>query len=237
RRGRAAKKPQVPGCRCQPADRVGIPDVPALVSGKRKGRLASPFLVIAGQSTATAQCFNAVFQRRVAHEQASKAVLEAAVDAERGQAVRHLHRNALFRAQTLQCADHCARTGQAGAGIVGTVFALAREPHDDGAGQEAQYDLGEDGRDVVSDALAFFVLENDFVDEVADDPGEEHHKGVHHALHQRQRDHVTVGDVADFVGQHGFHFIRGKAFQQALADRDQRVVLVPARGEGVGLVR
>ena len=80
-------------------------------------------------------------------------MLQAAVDAERGQAVRHLHRNALFRAQTLQRADHRTRTGQAGTGIVGTVFTLAREPHDDGAGQEAQYDLGEDGRDVISEAV------------------------------------------------------------------------------------
>ncbi|MNO99236.1 hypothetical protein D3C76_910020 [compost metagenome] len=42
--------------------------------------------------------------------------------------------------------------------------------------------------------------------------------------------------MADLVGQHGFHFFRREALQQALADRYQCVVLVPAGGEGVGFV-
>ncbi|MNP27484.1 hypothetical protein D3C76_1203970 [compost metagenome] len=42
--------------------------------------------------------------------------------------------------------------------------------------------------------------------------------------------------MADLVGQHGLHFFRREAFQQALADGHQGVVPVPAGGEGVGLV-
>ncbi len=142
----------------------------------------------------------------------------------------------MLHAQALQGADHRGGTGQLGTGFVGTVFAAAREPHDDHAGQNAQDQLGNDGRHVVGDALAFFVLEDHLVDEVADDAGEEHHEGVHHTLHQRQGDHVTVGHVADLVGQHGAHFIGREALQQALGHGYQRVVAVPAGGEGVGLV-
>ena len=144
----------------------------------------------------------------MAHEHASQALLDAAVDTEGSQGVRHVYRQALLRTQALQGADHCAGAGQAGAGFVCAEFAFAREPHDDGAGQEAQYQFGEDRRHVVGDALACFVLENNLVDEVADDSREKHHEGVHHALYQRQCHHVAVGYMADFVGQHRFHFIR-----------------------------
>ncbi|MNC46685.1 hypothetical protein D3C75_957120 [compost metagenome] len=42
--------------------------------------------------------------------------------------------------------------------------------------------------------------------------------------------------MADLVGQHRLDLIRREALEQALADGDQCVVLVPAGGEGVGLV-
>ncbi len=43
--------------------------------------------------------------------------------------------------------------------------------------------------------------------------------------------------MADLVRQDGFHLIRRKALEQALADRNQCIVLVPARSERVGFVR
>ncbi|MDG6404653.1 hypothetical protein QCD79_33195, partial [Pseudomonas quasicaspiana] len=43
--------------------------------------------------------------------------------------------------------------------------------------------------------LTVFGLEDHLVDEVTDDAGEEHYKGVHHALHQRQSHHVANGDM------------------------------------------
>ncbi len=163
-------------------------------------------------------------------------MLEAAIDAEGVQGVGHLHRHALFRTQALQRGDHRAGAGQVGAGGVGAELAAAREPHDDDAGEDAEHQFGEDGRDEVADARAVLVLQDGLVDEVAEDPREEHHEGVHHALDQCQGDHVAVGDVTDLVGEDGFHLIGRETFEQALADRDQRVVLVPAGGEGVGLV-
>jgi len=38
------------------------------------------------------------------------------------------------------------------------------------------------------------------------------------------------------VGQYGFHFIGRESLEQALADRDQRVVLVPAGSESIRFV-
>ncbi len=136
----------------------------------------------------------------------------------------------------LQRCNHCPGTGQAGTGFVCAEFAFAREPHGDCTGQEAQHHFREDGRYVVGNATAFFVLEDHLVDEVADDPCEEHHEGVHHALYQRQGDHVAVGYVTDLVGQYRLHFVVGKAFQHTLAHRNERVVLVPAGGKGVGFI-
>src|SRR5476649_2569289 len=96
---------------------------------KTKGRLSSPFLcVAAGGSTATAKRLDTLFQRRVAHEQPGEAVLEAAIDTERRQAVGHLHRYALLRAQTLQRADHGIGARQSCTSFVSAVFAL-RENH------------------------------------------------------------------------------------------------------------
>ena len=61
---------------------------------------------------------------------------------------------------------------------------------------------------------AALVLEHDAVDDAADDPRQEEHEGVHDALDQRERDHVAVGDVADFVTQHGLDFIAAHVAQQ-----------------------
>ena len=53
------------------------------------------------------------------------------------------------------------------------------------------------------------------VDDAADDAREEEHEGVHDALDQRERDHVAVGDVADFVAEHRFDFVAAHVAQQA----------------------
>ena len=172
----------------------------------------------------------------MAHEHPRQALFEAAVDAESRHGVRHVNRQALFGAQALQGADHGRGAGKLRTGFVSPELTLAREPHDDGAGQEAQDQFGEDGRDVVGNAAALIVLEHHLVDKVADDPCEEHHEGVHHALHQCQGDHVTVGNVADLVGQYRFDFIGRKTLEQTLADRDQGIIFVPACGKGIRLI-
>jgi hypothetical protein len=43
--------------------------------------------------------------------------------------------------------------------------------------------------------------------------------------------------MADFVAQNGFHFVAAHVVEQAGGYRDQRVVLVRARGEGVRIRR
>jgi hypothetical protein len=58
-------------------------------------------------------------------------------------------------------------------------------------------------------------------------------KGFEHALQQRHRDHVAVGDVAHFVAQHGFGFVAVHGAQQARGHGDERLVAVGAGGEGI----
>jgi hypothetical protein len=129
----------------------------------------------------------------------------------------------------------CLRPISCGGAGVGAEFALAAEPgHDDG-GQHAQHDVQHDGGDVVADAGAVVVVAQDhLVHKVADDAREEHHEGVHHALDQRHRDHVAVGDVGHFVADHGLDFLAGHALQQAGGHRHQRRVLERAGGKCVG---
>ena len=59
--------------------------------------------------------------------------------------------------------------------------------------------------------VAVLGLEHDLVDDVADDAREEDDEGVDHALDQRQRDHVAVGDVGDLVAQHRFGLVPAHA--------------------------
>src|SRR3989338_194267 len=146
-------------------------------SQPKKGRLKSrPFCFC--YLAALTQGFDADFQWRGGHQQASPAAFEATVDAERGQAVRHGDRHFLLSAQTLQSGDHGTCAGQACTSFVGLELALTREPHNDDAGQDAQNKLGEDGGNEVTDAWAVFVLQHDLINKVAEDPCEEHHEGV-----------------------------------------------------------
>jgi hypothetical protein len=81
--------------------------------------------------------------------------------------------------------------------------------------------------------LVVAAAEDHGVDEIADDAREEHDEGVHHALHQRQSDHVAVGHVRDLVAQHGFHFVAVHVLQQSGGHGHQRRVAERAGGEGI----
>ncbi|CAM4434057.1 hypothetical protein BOPS111487_21195 [Bordetella pseudohinzii] len=131
--------------------------------------------------------------------------------------------------------DHgLARAQQLGRAGVGAVFALAREPgHDDG-GQHAEHDLTDDHGDVEARPGAALGAEDGAVDEITDHARQEDHEGVDHALDQGEGDHVAVGDVGDFVAQHGGDFFFAHAFEQAGGHGHQGVVLEGARGEGIG---
>ena len=89
---------------------------------------------------------------------------------------------------------------------VGAELAMPREPHHDHAGENAEHQLRDDHGDEERRAVAALGLEHDAIDDVADDARQEDDEGVHHALDQRQRHHVAVGDVADLVAEHGFGF-------------------------------
>ncbi len=89
---------------------------------------------------------------------------------------------------------------------------------------------------IVADAgrVALFT-EQHLVDKEADHARKEHDEGIDHALDQRQRDHVAIGDVGDFVAQHGFDFFLIHALQQARGHGDQRRILEGAGGERIRL--
>ena len=72
-----------------------------------------------------------------------------------------------------------------------------------------------------------------YVDEIPDDARQEDDEGIDHALDQRQRHHVAVADVADFVRQHRLDFFLAHALQQAGGYSDQGVIAARPGGEGI----
>ena len=114
---------------------------------------------------------------------------------------------------------------------------MPREPHHDHAGADAEHDLGDHRDDEEADSVAVFAAKHRAIDDRSDDAREEDHERVHDALNQRQRHHVAVRDMADFVAEHGAHFIGAHVVEQAGADRDECVVLARAGCECVWLRR
>ena len=144
----------------------------------------------------------------------------------------------VFTTQAFECRDHICATGQFGTGLVGPEFALAREPHDDGTGQEAEHNFGHERGDVVTHANTAFIVipAQERVHGVADDPGKEHDKSINNALNQTKGDHIAVGNVTDFMTNDRPGLIGVKPFQQSLADGHQGGIFVPAGGKGIRFV-
>ena len=142
-------------------------------------------------------------------------------------------------AQTAQRVDHRTRAAQQrGRARIGAEFALTREVHHDGGSQDTEHDLTDDHGDHIADARAaglFVVAAQKAVHQVADHARQEEHESVDHALDQRQRHHVAVLNVCDFVRQHRLHFFFRHRGQQAGGHRHQRIGFARACGEGVGL--
>ena len=84
--------------------------------------------------------------------------------------------------------------------------------------------------------MASLGLEHHTVDGVTNNPGEKHDEGVHDTLNQGEGDHIPVGDVSDFMGQHGAHLALVETAQQACAHRHQRFITVPAGGKRVSRI-
>ena len=81
--------------------------------------------------------------------------------------------------------------------------------------------------------MAALYLEDQSVDQEANNPRQENHEGIHDTLDKRQGDHIAVGGMADFVGQNGFDLASFHTAEKTCAYRDERRVLLPSRGEGV----
>src|SRR5687767_828762 len=123
---------------------------------------------------------NALLERRMAHEQPLQSMADRTADAERSHLVRQRLRTLL--AQAFERADHRVATFQLRAAGVGAELALAREPHDDHAREDAEHDLRDDHGDEKRGAMAALGLEHDAVNRVTDDARQEDDEGIHHAL-------------------------------------------------------
>lgn len=84
---------------------------------------------------------------------------------------------------------------------------MAAEPHHNHAGEDAEHQLRDHGGHEKSDTFAAVIFEDNPIHKVTDDAREENHEGVDHTLYQGQGDHVAVGDVADFMGEHSLGFV------------------------------
>ena len=101
---------------------------------------------------------------------------------------------------------------------------MTRKPGHHNRGGKAQHDVEHDGADVIANAgagVAAAAAAQKAVDGVTDHARQEHHKRIHHALNQRHRDHVAVGNVGNLVAQHGFDLFARHALQQARRNGDQ----------------
>src|SRR5580658_5357041 len=121
-------------------------------------------------STERTQRSDALIQRRVAHEQPLDAAADLTVgNAERGELPRgqRLVRVAL---QLLERVDHLVGAGELCAAAVGTELTVAREPHDDDVGEDAEQYLQHDDDREGGDATAIVGAEHRAVDDAADHP-------------------------------------------------------------------
>src|SRR5438445_1111605 len=100
---------------------------------------------------------------------------------------------------------HRLRRAQvAGAAGVGAELTLAGEPGDDDACEHAEYDLADDNRYVIAGSDAALGAEHSLVDDAANYARKKDDEGIDHALDERQRHHVAVGNVRHFVTEYGF---------------------------------
>ncbi len=139
--------------------------------------------------------------------------------------------------ETLQGADHRLAAVEFRGARVRAELALAGYPHDDDAGEDAEHQLSRDHGAEVAEAVAGFVAQDDPVHEVADDARQEDDERVDHALDERQRDHVAVGDVRNFMRQDSFDLFLRHTAQQPGADCHQRRVAPRAGRERVHVGR
>ena len=196
---------------------------------------------LAGLTAHLLQACDAFFQRRVRAEQVGHA---AAAEAEQRRDDEHLLGAGVAVLHGDLSAGHAQLvqgTGQgqglaadAGAGLVGQVLTRAGDGHLDDAGGDG----GQDGQQERGDGVgaAFLVIAA-----AAEDGGELHEVGDadddrgQHTGDGLDQD-VTVGDVADLVGDDAAQLFGAEDAHDAVGDGHHTVLGVAAGGEGVGRV-
>ena len=122
-------------------------------------------------------------------------------------------------------------------------FTVAGEPHGDDARQNTKYQFehGRDGKVDQRVTVALFALITVSAHEASGNLGnnarDKDNEGVHNALNQRHGHHVTVGNMADFMGDDRFGLIAAHVLQQAGTDGDQGSITARTGGESVNIRR
>ena len=102
--------------------------------------------------------------------------------------------------QTLAGHDLCSA-------CVSSELSMAREVSNNNSRQNPQNNIQHDGCNVITDSGGIaFVTENCSVNEVSDNSGEKYHECVCDALNKSQSNHITVGNVSNFMSEHCFYF-------------------------------
>ena len=131
-------------------------------------------------------------------------------------------------AQALQRGNHFLATNQFCRTGISMEFTMTREPHGDNARQNTKHQFQNrcnrkvDQRVAVALFTFITISAHKTRGKLRQNTGNKDNEGVHHALNQRHGDHITIGDVADFVSNYRLGFIRAHVLQQTGADSNQR---------------
>ena len=113
-------------------------------------------------------------------------------------------------AERLERRDHRVFAGEAGASGVSAEFAVAGIGRDDERAEDHKdkfEEIDEENVAHVAAAGAVVAVAAKAREDIGEDAGEEHDKGVDDALQKRHGHHVAIGDVGDFMAENAFDFI------------------------------
>ena len=120
---------------------------------------------------------------------------------------------------------------------------MTREPHGNDARQNTEHqfqyhcDRKVDHRVAIAAFVFITVTTEKTSGDLRQNARDEDNKGVHNPLDQRHGNHVTVRDMANFVSNNGFSFIRAHVLQQTGTDRNQRGITARPGGKRVNVRR
>lgn len=127
-------------------------------------------------SSGRLQCLDSLFQRRVRHEQTPD--LAFVRRCQSSNLVWQMRRFILLL-QPPQRSNHLVPSGNLRTAGIRAEFTLTAEPHHDNRGKDTQHHLSDQAGHKISWPVPFFRFENGAIDDMADDPGEKNHEGIH----------------------------------------------------------